>query len=227
MSLHSLCKSPIGQKWRIALLLTSPSKLEKLSLARLTQRLITEWIHYLSECVWNLEAKMKLTKWLFWEPHASVVSISLLSVSNLSFLTSLLPPHRCVYNSLSLPNSPSSAWWPHKSPVFNIWCSGEGSRWWSCSFCHPGRQVEGQLGLQQEVGFQGWAWRRHSKSPRTQGRTAHLEPALLAAGGSSWEPLQLLSKQWSVLGRWLHLWTITFCLPPHIFAWLHWSQVLW
>lgn len=79
MSLHSLCKSPIGQKWRIALLLTSPSKLEKLSLARLTQRLIMEWIHYLSECVWNLEAKMKLTKWLFWEPHASVVSTSLSS----------------------------------------------------------------------------------------------------------------------------------------------------
>ena len=161
---------------------------------------------------------MKLTKWLFWEPHTSVVPTSLLSVSNLSFLTSLLSPHRCVYNSLSLPNSPSSAWWPHKSPVFNIWCSGEGSRWWSCSFCHPGRQVEGQLGLQQQVGFQGWAWRRHSKSPRTQGRTAHLEPALLAAGGNSWGPLQLLSKQRTVLGRWLCLWTITFCLPHHIFA---------
>lgn len=43
-----------------------------------------------------------------------------------------------------------------------------------------------QLGLQQEVGLQGWAWRRHSKSPRTQGRTAHLEPAL---SGSRWQQL--------------------------------------
>lgn len=161
---------------------------------------------------------MKLTKWLFWEPHTSVVSTSLLSVSNLSFLTSLLPPHWCVYNSLSLPSSPSSAWWPHKSPVSSIWCSGEGSRWRGCSVCHPERQVEGQLGLQLQVGFRGWAWRRHSKSPRTQGRAAHLEPALLAAGGSSWGLLQLLSKQRTVLGRWLRLWMITFCFPPHSFA---------
>lgn len=119
----------------------------------------------------------------------------LLSVSNLSFLTSsLLPPHTDVFtpphlNLLALPDDPTNP------SVFNIWCSGEGSRWWSCSFCHPGRQVEGQLGLQQEVGFPGLEPEGvHSKSPRTQGRTAL--PGTSPSGSSgSWGPLQLLSKQ--------------------------------
>ena len=171
---------------------------------------------------------------LFWEPRASVVSVSLLSVSNLSFPASSLPSHRYVPSSLLLPNSPSSAWWPHKSPMFHIWRSGEGSRWRGCPFCHPGRQVEGQLELQQQVGRWGFRAEREgdTKSSTTLGQNSL--PGTSPAGGR-WQQLGAASAPEQAKNNlgWVTGSCCVYGWPPvahHLMSlqWLHWSpQALW
>lgn len=53
--------------------------------------------------------------------------------------------------------------------MFHVWCSGEGSRCLGSLFCHPGRQVEGQLGLQQQVG--SWGFRAEPLEADTESST--------------------------------------------------------
>lgn len=114
MSLHSLGKGPTWSKSEESVfLLTSSSKLEKLSLTRLRQRLLASWIQYLSEFVWNLEAKTRL-KWLSSESHV-LLWFPFLSFQSLTCLFQLPRCHPtdmflvpcCSQSLLALPGDPT------------------------------------------------------------------------------------------------------------------------
>lgn len=195
-----------GSTWwqrRISYLFISPLKPEKLPLTRLTPRLN----NLLDESSRSLGLKFgSLIQWLSSESHVLLLFpfLSFGLLTRLSRLPRCHPP-RYVHSPLLLQDSASSAWWPHKSPASRVCCSGEGSRWQGfCSGTQEGRW-KGSQGYSSRWGVE--VSRLNPKETPNHspplGRTAHLEPALLAEGGSSWGLLQLLSKWRTMLGGWL------------------------